>query len=140
MNDTVFGKIIRGEIPVTKVFEDGYFLAFLDISPVTKGHTLLIPKVHYTWIHEVPNETIGEIFIQAKKIINAMRNSLPCDYVQVSVIGNEVPHFHIHLIPRFLNETVQPSTRPHIPYETSTEMADYAEKIKTELNKKRGHR
>jgi histidine triad (HIT) family protein len=129
MNDTIFGKIIRGEIPATKVYEDDQFLGFLDIDPVSKGHTLLIPKDQYTWIHEVPDEIISSIFIKAKEIINAMRTGLSCDYVQVGVVGNEVPHFHIHLIPRFLDEKVVQSNRPHTPYESSDEKELYAQKI-----------
>ena len=115
MNDTIFGKIIRKEIPATIVYEDEQFLAFLDINPVAKGHTLLIPKARYTWIYDAPDEVVGEIFVKAKEIINAMRKGLPCDYVQVGVVGNEVPHFHIHLIPRQLNEVVVQTNRPHIP-------------------------
>lgn len=133
MNDTVFGKIIRGDIPATKVYEDEQFLAFLDISPVAKGHTLLIPKTQYTWIHETPDDVVAAIFVKAKVLINALRKGLPCDYVQVGVVGNEVPHFHIHLIPRTLNEEVSQTTRPHIPYENPEEMNIFAEKIKTGL-------
>ncbi len=135
MNDTVFGKIIRGEIPATKVYEDEKFLAFLDINPVTKGHTLLIPKEQYTWIHDVPDETIATIFIKAKELISAMRESLGCDYVQLGVVGNEVPHFHIHLIPRHLEEEAKITSRQHIPYENSEEMTAFAEKIKNGLDK-----
>lgn len=130
---TIFEKIIDGEIPATKVYEDEKFLAFLDIHPVSKGHTLLVPKTAYTWIHEVPDELIGEIFIKTKEIINAMRKGVPCDYVQVGVVGNEVPHFHIHLIPRFLNEEVHMSSRPEIPYVDQNEASEYAEKIKSSL-------
>lgn len=133
MHDTIFGKIIRGEIPATKVYEDNQFLAFLDINPVTKGHTLLIPKEQYTWIHEAPDDVVAAIFVKAKEIIQAMRAGIPCDYVQVGVVGNEVPHFHIHLIPRMLNETVSQTTRPHTPYENPEEMLSFAEKIKSSL-------
>jgi histidine triad (HIT) family protein len=133
MDDSIFGKIIRGELPATKVYEDEQFLAFLDINPVTKGHTLLIPKTHYIWIHEAPDEMIAAIFVQAKKLILAMRTGIPCDYVQVGVVGNEIPHFHIHLIPRMLNETVVQTTRPHVPYETPEEMTLFAARIKKEL-------
>jgi histidine triad (HIT) family protein len=132
-NETIFGKIIRGEIPATKVYEDEKFLAFLDINPVTKGHTLLIPKEHFVWIHEAPDDLVGHIFVKAKNIINAMRKSLPCDYVQVGVVGNEVPHFHIHLIPRMLSEEVVQTNRPHTPYENLEEMNSFAEKIKNNL-------
>ena len=133
MNDTIFGKIIRGEIPTTKVYEDEHFLAFLDISPVMKGHTLLIPKEHYVWIHEVPDETIAAIFVKAKELITAMRKGIPCDYVQLGVVGNEVPHFHIHLIPRYLEGEVHISSRPHVSYENPDEMNTFAEKIKNGL-------
>lgn len=130
-NDTIFGKIIRGEIPATKVYEDEQFLAFLDINPVTKGHTLLIPKTHYTWIHEAPNTLIADIFVKAKELITAMRAGIPCDYVQIAVVGNEVPHFHIHLIPRKHDEDVAISRRPHIPYETPEEKEWFAKAIRS---------
>jgi histidine triad (HIT) family protein len=133
MNDTVFGKIIRGEIPATKIYEDQEFLAFLDINPVTKGHTLLIPKNQYTWIHDVPNDLLSKSFIKAKEIILAMRKGIPCDYVQVGVVGNEVPHFHIHLIPRKLSEEVVQTNRPHEPYKDKEELNLFAEKIKSSL-------
>ncbi len=133
MNDTIFGKIIRGEIPATRVYEDEQFLAFMDINPVNKGHTLLIPKEHYTWIHDVPSPLVGEIFIKAKEIIEAMRKGLGCDYVQVGVVGNEVPHFHIHLIPRKLTDPVGITTRPYVPYENPEELTIYASKIATAL-------
>ena len=133
MNNTIFGKIIRGEIPATKVYEDELCLAFLDINPVTKGHTLLIPKQQYTWIHEVPDDLIATIFVKAKELINALRKGLPCDYVQVSVIGNEVPHFHIHLIPRLHSDSPTITSRPHVPYENNEEMHTFAEKIKSSL-------
>jgi len=104
MNDTVFGKIIRRELSAEILYEDERFLAFLDINPVTKGHTLLIPKKQYVWMTEVPEEILGDIFIKAAKLMRAIRESLGCDYVQVSVVGKDVPHFHIHLIPRFFDD------------------------------------
>ena len=137
-NDTIFGKIIRGEIPATKVYEDDTFLAFLDINPVTKGHTLLIPKAHYTWIHEAPDELVAQIFVKAKELINAMRTGIPCDYVQVGVVGNEIPHLHIHLIPRYFEGEVHISSRPHEPYTDTTEMHAFAVKIRTGLSKQNG--
>jgi histidine triad (HIT) family protein len=133
MNDTVFGKILAGALPATKVYEDEYFLAFLDTNPVTKGHTLLIPKKQYTWIHDAPDALIAEIFVKAKELINAMRKGLLCDYVQVSVVGNEVPHFHIHLIPRSIDEIVSQTSRTCTPYQTADEKDSFAEKIKNNL-------
>lgn len=104
MNDTIFGKIIRGEIPATKVYEDEKCLAFLDIHPVAKGHTLLIPKEQYVWMQEVPNELLSYIFIKVKELMLAIKEGFGCDYVQVSVVGKDVPHFHVHLIPRYLHD------------------------------------
>ncbi|MEO5646363.1 MAG: HIT domain-containing protein [Candidatus Paceibacterota bacterium] len=128
MNDTIFGKIIRKEIPATIVYEDDRFLAFLDINPVRKGHTLLIPKEQYAWIHDVPDELVATTFVKSKELINAMRKGMACDYVQVGVVGNEVPHFHVHLIPRMLSESVQLTNHPHMDYEDG-EMKLFAEKI-----------
>jgi histidine triad (HIT) family protein len=133
MNEkNIFQKIVDREIPADIVYEDEQFLAFLDINPVAKGHTLLVPKEPYTWIHETPDPIVGSIFIKAKEIILAMKKGIPCDFVQVGVVGNEVPHFHIHLIPRMLTEEVVQTNRPHTPYKEG-EKSQYAEKIKSEL-------
>lgn len=98
--DCIFCKIASGEIPADKVYENKDFLVFLDIKPVSYGHTLIIPKKHSVWMQEADDETISNIFVLAKKMMLALKQGLPCDYVQLSVVGNEVPHFHIHLIPR----------------------------------------
>lgn len=101
MENCIFCKIGKGEIPCTKLYEDDNFISFLDIKPVSDGHLLIIPKKHIVWMQEADDETIGEIFKLTKKLMLALKNGLPCDYVQESVVGNEVPHFHIHLIPRY---------------------------------------
>lgn len=128
MTETIFTKIINREIPATIVYEDDTFLAFLDINPVTKGHTLLISKAQYEWIHEMPDELIGEAFIKATTIIKNMRKRLPCDYVQVTVVGKDVPHFHIHLIPRYFNDTLPEF--PRITYDSNEEKELVASKIR----------
>jgi len=97
----VFCMIAKGEIPCDKVFENKNFLVFLDIKPVNHGHLLIIPKKHFTWMQEADDKTISDIFKLTKKMMLTLKKSLKCDYVQESVIGNEVPHFHIHLIPRY---------------------------------------
>lgn len=104
MENCIFCKIIKGEIPSKNVYEDANLIAFLDIQPVSDGHLLIIPKKHVVWMQEADDETIGEIFKIAKKLMLAMKNGLPCDYVQVSVGGTDVPHFHVHLIPRMLDD------------------------------------
>ena len=106
MDNCIFCKIAKGEIPHDRFYEDKNFVAFLDINPVTEGHTLLIPKKHSVWMQETDDETISDIFKLAKKIMLAMETGLDCDYVQVSIVGKDVPHFHIHLIPRHFNDNL----------------------------------
>ena len=131
MNDTIFGKIIRKEIPATIVYEDEKSLVFLDINPVAEGHLLLIPKEHYVWMQDVPDELLSLLFIQTKKLMQALIAALSCDYVQVSIVGKDVPHFHIHLIPRSMNDGLhgwQTKT-----YTTPEEMKDIGEKIQKNI-------
>lgn len=133
---TIFEKIIDREIPADIVYEDDISLAFLDINPVTKGHTLLISKHPYQWMTDVPDELLGELFIRAKKIMNTMKSNIGCDYVQVGVVGKDVPHFHIHLIPRTIKENeidTPPEMRHHEPYKDDLEKQEYIKKIKTTL-------
>jgi histidine triad (HIT) family protein len=125
MNDTVFSKITRKEIPAVIVYEDSQFLAFMDINPASKGHVLLIPKSQYTWMQDAPDELIAGIFVKAKELMIVLKNALSCDYVQLSVVGNEVPHFHIHLMPRMHGENIH---GPHIQYQEN-EMQSVALKI-----------
>ena len=131
MNDTIFGKIIREEIPAIIIYEDEQFLSFMDINPASKGHILIIPKVQYTWMQDVPNELIAAIFIKAKELMLVLKKALPSDYVQLSVVGNEVPHFHIHLIPRMHGENIH---GPHIQY-AEGEMQAIAQKVTIEITK-----
>ena len=104
MENCIFCKIIKKEIPCNKIYEDNAFLAFLDIQPVSDGHMLIIPKKHIVWMQEAEDETIAEIFKLTKKLMLAVKNGMECDYVQVSIVGKDVPHFHIHLIPRYFND------------------------------------
>jgi histidine triad (HIT) family protein len=96
---TIFTKIVRGEIPCYKVAESDKFLAFLDVFPLVKGHVLVIPKIETDYIFDIENEEYSELFLFAKKVAKALQKSIPCTKVGVSVIGLEVPHAHIHLIP-----------------------------------------
>lgn len=133
-NDTIFGKIIRGEVPATKVYEDERCLAFLDIHPVAKGHLLLIPKEHYQWMQDAPDELISYLFIRTKMLMQTMIKNLKCDYVQVSVVGKDVPHFHIHLIPR-MNDSSVHTLRPEIQYADQREMDLIAQKMQSSLSR-----
>jgi len=120
MSDCIFCKIIKGEIPCHKVYEDDNFLAFIDINPVSLGHTLLIPKTHYRWVYDVPN--FGEYWQVAQKIALNIKNSpLNPEYISFLTMGNEVPHAHIHIIPRSQKDNIQPvlSSIPHIKVENN---------------------
>lgn len=96
---TIFSRIIAGEIPCYKVAESDKFFAFLDINPLVKGHTLVVPKKEVDYIFELDDAELGEMIIFAKKVAKAIEQAVPCVRVGVSVIGLEVPHAHIHLIP-----------------------------------------
>lgn len=96
---SIFSKIVAGDIPCYKVYESDKFLAFLDIAPMSKGHTLVIPKTEVDYIFDVDNSTLSEMMIVSKQIAKAIETVVPCKRVGVAVIGLEVPHAHIHLIP-----------------------------------------
>ncbi|HBG42101.1 MAG TPA: HIT family protein, partial [Porphyromonadaceae bacterium] len=96
---TLFSKIAAGEIPSYKIAENDKFYAFLDISPLSKGHTLVIPKEEIDYIFDLSDTLLSEMSVFAKKIALAIQRALPCKKVGVMVIGLEVPHAHIHLIP-----------------------------------------
>ena len=96
---TIFSKIVAGEIPSYKVAEDERFYAFLDINPLVKGHTLVIPKREVDYIFDLTDDELAGIHIFAKHVAEAIRRAFPCKKVGEAVIGLEVPHAHIHLIP-----------------------------------------
>jgi histidine triad (HIT) family protein len=96
----IFCKIVSGEIPANKIYEDDYTLAFLSIGPKASGHTLVIPKDHFENILGTPDETLCRTMITAKKIAIAVKNGLEPDGVNVAMIGKDIPHIHVHVIPR----------------------------------------
>ena len=96
---TIFSKIIKGDIPCYKIAEDERFFAFLDINPVMKGHTLVVPKREDDYIFNLDDDEIGAMMVFAKKVAKAIEKAVPCKRIGVAVIGLEVPHAHIHLIP-----------------------------------------
>ncbi len=97
---TIFTKIAKGEIPSYKVAEDADYYAFLDISPLTEGHTLVIPKnVEKDYIFDLDDRTYSGLCAFAKKVAAAMKAAVPCKRIGVAVLGMEVPHVHIHLVP-----------------------------------------
>ncbi|MEI8085913.1 MAG: HIT family protein [Paludibacter sp.] len=96
---TIFSRIIAGEIPCYKIAEDEQFFAFLDINPLSKGHTLVVPKQEVDYIFNLDDATIGDLMIFAKKVALALEKTIECKRIGLTVIGLEVPHAHIHLIP-----------------------------------------
>ncbi len=130
MEKTIFQKIIDKEIPADIVYEDATTIAFMDVNPVSKGHVLLITKDPYPWMRDVPDDVLGYIFIKAKSLMITMEKALGCDYVQLSVVGKDVPHFHIHLMPRFLDDRLHGWSV--LKYEEG-EKKVFAEKIKNNL-------
>jgi len=96
---SIFSKIVNGDIPCYKVAEDENFLAFLDVNPVVKGHVLVIPKQEVDYIFDIEDDLLAGLNLFAKKVAIKMKRVLPCERIGVTVIGLEVPHAHIHLIP-----------------------------------------
>jgi len=99
MEETIFTKIVKGEIPCYKIAEDDRFFAFLDISPLAKGHALVITKLQNDYIFDLDDKMLGDMMVFAKKVATAMKKVLPCQRIGVAVIGIDVPHNHIHLVP-----------------------------------------
>lgn len=96
---TIFTKIINGEIPCFKVAENANFIAFLDINPIVKGHTLVVPKKEVDYIFDHDDTILSEILIFSKQVAKSIRSVIECQRIGVSVIGIEVPHTHMHLVP-----------------------------------------
>jgi len=125
---SIFTKIISGEIPSYKVHENEKFFAFLDISPLKAGHTLVVPKVEIDYIFDLPNDLLNEILVFSKEVARKIEAVIECERIGVSVIGLEVPHAHVHLIP--MNSVLDMNfAKPKLELD-SDYMADLAEKIR----------
>lgn len=96
---TIFSKIIAGEIPSYRIHEDERFYAFLDINPLAEGHTLVVPKVETDYLFDLDENLLGDMMVFSKKVALALDNTMDCLRVGVAVLGLEVPHAHIHLVP-----------------------------------------
>ena len=128
---TIFSRIVAGEIPCYKIAEDEHYLAFLDISPLQKGHTLCIPKREVDYIFDLPDEELAGLQVFAKKVAIAIKKAFPCAKVGQCVLGLEVPHAHIHLVP-MQTEADMRFTNQHLSL-TPEEFQEIAESIRQEL-------
>jgi len=128
---TLFTRIINGEIPCHKIAENEFFFAFLDIMPLAPGHVLVVPKKQIDYIFDVDDELLSGILPFAKKIANAMEKVIPCERIGISVIGLEVPHAHLHLIPLRTMDDINFS-RPKLKM-SDKELAEIAAKIVAQL-------
>ncbi len=130
---TIFSKIIAGEIPAYKIAENDQFIAFLDIFPLQKGHTLVVPKIEVDKIFDVPDEYLANLLLFAKPIAKAIEKCVDCNRVNIVTVGLEVPHAHVHLIPttssrdmQFDNQKLQLS---------KNEFANIQQRIISEINR-----
>ena len=128
---SIFTKIVNGEIPCHKIAESDDFLAFLDILPLAKGHVLVIPKVETDSVFDVEENNYANLWVFARQVAKAIEKSIPCKRVGVAVIGLEVPHAHIHLIPLQSVEDIN-FTRPKLKL-APEEFQSIAEKIKAQI-------
>ena len=117
MNDCIFCKIAAGEIPSFKVYEDGDVLAYLDINPFTKGHTLVIPKAHSSGLVDTDNERLATVMAAVRKVASHLKTVLPCDGFNIlqnngAAAGQTVNHLHFHIIPRYNGEELKFEPHP----------------------------
>lgn len=125
---TIFSRIIAGEIPSHKVAENEEFFAFLDINPTSQGHTLVIPKEEVDYIFDIEDEKLGRMMAFAKTVAAALSDTVRCKRIALSVIGLEVPHAHIHLIPINQESDIHPKKGKETP--SPEELASLAAKIR----------
>lgn len=131
MDECIFCKIVAGDIPAAKIFEDDKILVFLDINPVNKGHLLIVPKDHHQMMVDTPDELVAYIFVKAKELMKVIQKAVSADFVIVSVVGIDVPHFHVHLVPRYKDDGLD-NWWPTKKYEEG-EIEEYSAKIKQAL-------
>jgi histidine triad (HIT) family protein len=129
---TIFTKIVNGEIPCYKIAENEKCFAFLDINPLAKGHTLVIPKAEIDYILDIDDELLAELTVFAKKVAKAIEKAIPCKRIGFAVLGLEVPHTHIHLVP-IHSESDIGFARPRLKF-PADEMIKIAEEIRKKMN------
>ena len=129
---TIFTKIINGEIPCYKIAEDDRFFAFLDINPLREGHTLVVPRMETDYLFDLDDDTLAGLIVFSKKVSKAIKEVVPCNRIGLAVIGLEVPHVHIHLVPMDSMEDIN-FRNPKLRF-TPEEFKSMAEKIGSKVN------
>lgn len=130
---SIFTKIIQGSIPSYKIAENDDFFAFLDINPVQKGHTLVVPKIEVDYIYDLDDQTLANLFLFSKAIAKAIESCIPCNRIGITVMGLEVPHAHVHLIP--INSLKDMSFESAKLKFTNEEFENIAQQISSEYKK-----
>ena len=135
MDDCLFCKIVKGEIPCSKIYEDDKMIAFLDIRPTNKGHTLIVPKEHHLDLTEMPDDLLSAVAVLSKKIAKAVLTAVNADGVNIiqnnkGAAGQLVMHYHLHVVPRFSNDGFKHWPGKELPEE---EMKEIQEKIKSSI-------
>jgi histidine triad (HIT) family protein len=129
---TIFTRIINGEIPCYKVAEDDNYFAFLDINPLREGHTLVVPKKETDYIFDLDDKQLSGMILFSKKVASAIKSVVPCNRIGVAILGLEVPHAHIHLVPMDTMDDIN-FKRPKLKF-TPEEFKATAEKISSKVN------
>jgi histidine triad (HIT) family protein len=130
---TIFEHIICREIPAHILHEDDLCIAFLDIKPVAYGHTLVVPKHPYVRLDQCPDDLVAHLFVVSKKLMLAMKQALGADFVHIGVMGTEVPHTHIHVIPLQFDTSL--THRSTLTYDDQNQAQQYAHNIQQSLQK-----
>jgi histidine triad (HIT) family protein len=128
---TIFTKIIKGEIPCYKIAEDDRYFAFLDINPLKAGHTLVVPRQETDYIFDLDDDQLAGLMIFSKKVAAAIKSVIPCNRIAIAVVGLEVPHVHVHLIPMDTMEDIN-FRNPKLKF-TPEEFKEIAEKISSKV-------
>jgi len=128
---TIFSKIIKGDIPSYKIAEDDRYFAFLDINPLRAGHTLVVPRQETDYVFDLDDEQLAGLIVFSKKVAAAIKNAIPCNRIGIAILGLEIPHAHVHLVPMDSMEDVN-FRNPKLKF-TPEEFNEIAEKIRRKI-------
>lgn len=134
MTDCAFCRIVEGDLPAYTVYEDDEFQAFLDVNPFTRGHVLVIPKDHHRWVWDMDADETADYWQTVREIANAQRSAFGTEWIISEVIGDEVPHAHVHLVPRYDDDGHGATLDHDVKRDFSDEeMAAIAEELRSEF-------